>query len=120
MHSTVLLNLFQTQRTSGNVRKNRHDIYSLNLLHELYTALSADMGFRYELPYFLTYLEAHKMCTFFNISSIQNVDLKVSCNDEEIDPLTRTQRVSLLLEGGEAQQREFTALTNSRSFEQKS
>jgi hypothetical protein len=59
------------------------------------------------------------MCTFFNIWPIQNVDLKVSCTDEEIDPLTRLQRLSLLLKGEEAQRREFTALTNKRSFEQK-
>jgi hypothetical protein len=78
------------------------------------------MGFQYELPYFLTSLEVHKMCTFFNISPIQNVDLKDSRKDEEIDPLARTQRVSLLLKRGEAQQREFTASTNTRSFDQKS
>jgi hypothetical protein len=60
------------------------------------------------------------MCTFFNISPIQNVALKVSYKDEEIDPLTRTQRVSLLLKRAEAQQREFAALMNTRSFEQKS
>jgi hypothetical protein len=78
------------------------------------------MGFRYELPYFLTSLDLHKMCTFFNFSPIQNVESKVSCNDEEIDPLTRTQRVFLLLKRGGAQQRESTALTNTRSFEQKS